>query len=74
MLIKAWLEEESEHRGQKFFVDYKNRVWHHSVSKVIETLVESRRLDQMTFFSNDKNDWLELFARILILSADYEEQ
>jgi len=70
------VDEESEHRGKPFFVDYKNRVWHGSVAKVIESLLERGRVGETTIFSAeaDDDDALWLFTRLLILSADYEEQ
>jgi hypothetical protein len=60
--------ENSKESGKTFFVNFKNGVWHKSTSKIIESIVAHSRFGYLdeTFGS--------LITRLLILSADFEEQ
>ncbi|KAL0562800.1 hypothetical protein V5O48_019278, partial [Marasmius crinis-equi] len=66
------IEEESEHTGKKFFVDFKSVVWHESTMKILESV---RILSEVgsVFKCGDGVERL-IFLVLLALSADYEEQ
>ncbi|KAL0572513.1 hypothetical protein V5O48_009455 [Marasmius crinis-equi] len=73
--IVGWhpvIEEEAEHTGKKFFVDFKSVVWHESTSKILESV---RILSEVgcVYKCGDGVERL-IFLVLLALSADYEEQ
>ncbi|EDR00662.1 uncharacterized protein LACBIDRAFT_313195 [Laccaria bicolor S238N-H82] len=65
------LEDETE-KGKKAYVDFKTVVWHESFRKLLESIRDHSKLG---FWFKCGDDIIRrLFALILILSADYEEQ
>lgn len=70
--IELQVSEESQHAGKTYFVNFKNGVWHESVAKILESILEICEFGR----SMECGDACirHLLARLLILAADYEEQ
>ncbi|KAI6142486.1 hypothetical protein BKA82DRAFT_4331474 [Pisolithus tinctorius] len=66
------VKEDKKYSGKKSFANFKNRVWHESFKKILDTISEYSKTGYWV------RCWdgiaCRLFPTVLILSADYEEQ
>ncbi|KAG2150890.1 hypothetical protein DEU56DRAFT_908528 [Suillus clintonianus] len=66
------VKEDRDHAGKPNWVNFKNAVWHESLSKILSSLASKSHTGQWFECLDNIQRWF--FPIILILSADYEEQ
>lgn len=64
--------EDSAHSGKSDFADFKNIVWHESVRKIFESIVQYSKTGYSMDFNNKTRR--SLHPLVLIGSSDFEEQ
>ncbi|KAG2050505.1 hypothetical protein BDR06DRAFT_1064545 [Suillus hirtellus] len=73
--VVGWLlivKEDRDHAGKPSLVNFKNTIWHESISKILSSLASKSYTGQWFECPDNILQWF--FPIILILSADYKEQ